>query len=256
MNDDAQVSCASDVTVVVLTYNRRTELSRCLEHLLALAERPSVVVVNNGSTDDTSTFLRTHHPEICVINAETNLGAAGRNLGVKAVRTPLVAFSDDDTWWAPGTLPRAVKLFEHHPEIAVMSAQVLVGPQQRRDPACVVMENSPLDAVPGVGPRLVGFMAGACIMRVHAFLEASGYWPPFFIGGEEALLAIDLLDAGWQIAYAPALKVHHWPSVQRNTVLRQHLIARNEIWTAILRLPWYAASEKGSNRWRNTAVAR
>lgn len=244
MTAKVPVNCSSTVTIVVLTHNRRKELSRCLEHLLALAERPSIVVVNNGSTDDTRAFLRTHHSGIAVIDAGTNLGAAGRNLGVEAVSTPFVAFSDDDTWWAPGALPLAVQLFQHHPEIAVMSAQVLVGAQQRQDPACAVMENSPLGVVPEIGPRLTGFMAGASIMRVRAFREAGGYWPPFFIGGEEALLAMDLLDAGWQIVYAPALRVHHWPSAQRNAAQRQHLIARNAIWTALLRLPWPTAWQR------------
>src|SRR5690606_36545830 len=86
--------------------------------------------------------------------------------------------------------------------------------------------------------------AGATVMRTQVFREAGGYWPPFFIGGEESLLAIDILDAGWRIAYAPGLCVHHWPASERDSNLRRHLLARNAVWTACLRLPWALAMQR------------
>lgn len=236
-----QPSCAERVTIVVLTYNRRAELARSLEHLLALPERPSIVVVDNGGTDDTAAFMSARHPHIPLVRTGANLGAAGRNHGVRQVRTPYVAFSDDDTWWAPGALSLAADLFDRHPRIAVLNAGIVVGPEERPDPACMAMEASPLETVPGVGPLLTGFMAGANVMRTQAFRKAGGYWPPLFIGGEEALLAMDILDAGGHIVYAPALRVHHWPSTVRDNPLRKRMIARNAIWTACLRLPWPVA---------------
>ena len=84
-------------------------------------------------------------------------------------------------------------------------------------------------------------------MRRHVYLQAGGYWDPFFIGGEETLLAMDILNEGHHIVYAPALTVHHWPSHIRDDTLRRHLIMRNAIWTAWLRLPqrlaWWRTRE-------------
>lgn len=241
-----------DITIVTLTHNRRPELARSLERLCALPERPAIVVVDNGCTDDTAAFVRTRYPEITLVSSSVNLGAAGRNLGVEHVRTPLLAFSDDDTWWAPGALEKASHIFSSHPDIAVLNARIFVGPAERLDPACARMQESPLDTVPGVGPLLTGFMAGANVMRTDVFRQAGGYWAPFFIGGEEALLAIDILEAGWRIAYAPGLRVHHWPSSERDSSLRKHLIARNAVWTACLRLPWPLALQRSRKAMRSS----
>src|SRR5690606_4738326 len=145
------------VSVVVLTHNRRQELQRSLSKLTSLPERPAIIVVDNGSTDDTAYCVRNQFPQVELLRTPSNLGAAGRNLGVARVRTPYVAFSDDDTWWAPGSLQAAADLFDSNPRVAVLSAHILVGPQCREDPACSAMAASPLESIPGIGPTLTGF---------------------------------------------------------------------------------------------------
>src|SRR5581483_6210262 len=67
------------VGVVILTYNRLEEVSRTVERMLALPERPHVVVVDNGSTDGTPDLLPRRYPEIRCIRVRGNPGAAGRN---------------------------------------------------------------------------------------------------------------------------------------------------------------------------------
>ena len=62
------------------------------------------------------------------------------------------------------------------------------------------------------GKPLLGFLAGALVVRRTAFLEAGGFDPRFFIGGEEQLLAIELAVRGWTLCYVPQLVVHHHPS--------------------------------------------
>jgi GT2 family glycosyltransferase len=81
-------------------------------------------------------------------------------------------------------------------------------------------------------------MAGACVMRTAAFREAGGYWPAFFIGGEETLLALDMMELGWRIAYSPLVVTRHFPSRSRDEPLRRRMLSRNAIWTAWMRLPW------------------
>ncbi|MGN6666627.1 MAG: glycosyltransferase family 2 protein [Trinickia sp.] len=225
------------ISAVVLTHNRRNEVMTTVRRLLALPERPAVVVVDNGSTDGTAPALRQQFPDVRVIACDTNLGAAGRNAGLAAVTTDYVAFSDDDTHWSPGSLAHAVQVLDDAPRVAVLSGRVRVGEEAKLDPTCMRMQASPLarDGLPG--PALIGFMAGACVVRASAFREVGGYEPRLFIGGEEALVSLDLLDRGYAIVYCDALTVTHHPSPARNAHLRRRMLARNEALVAWLRLP-------------------
>jgi len=236
------------LSIVVLTHNRRAELMRTLHGLARLPGRHPIIVVDNGSADGTAEAVRRNFPGLALVRASANLGAAGRNLGVRAAQTEYVAFCDDDTCWEPRALETAVGILDASPEIGVLTARVLVGQEGRLDQACAAMQESPLPEQPGVGPCLLGFMAGACVMRTEVFRKAGGYWPPLLIGGEEELLALDVIEQGWRIVYAPAVCIRHWPSTSRDAPLRRRLLARNAVWTAWMRLPaamaWHATARE------------
>jgi GT2 family glycosyltransferase len=227
------------VGVSILTYNRADEVSRTVERMLALPERPQIVVVDNGSTDGTPDLLRRRFPGVRCVVQSGNPGGAGRNAGLAALDAPYVALCDDDTWWEPGSLGRAADLFDAYPRLAIITGRVLVGPDNRLDPTCELMAASPVrprTALPG--PALVGFLAGASLVRRSAFLQAGGFERRFFIGGEEELLTLDLLAAGWELAYADALVVHHHPSQEnRDDSARRRTVVRNQLWVAWLRYP-------------------
>lgn len=229
------------VSVVVLTHDRIEELGRCLDALTRLPERPALIVVDNASRDGSAEHVARCHPEAELVRCTRNLGAAGRNAGVARVRTPYVAFCDDDTWWAAGALTRAADLLDGHPRVAAIAAHVLVGADERDDPTCAAMAASPLGVTGLPGPALVSFMAGAVVMRKAAFLDAGGYEPRLFLGAEEALLSMDLLAAGWHIVYVRDVVTHHHPSLARDRHARRVMLARNRIWLAWLRLPWRLA---------------
>jgi GT2 family glycosyltransferase len=103
------------------------------------------------------------------------------------------------------------------------------------------MAQSPLPSAHLPGPAVMGFLAGASIFRRQAFLDAGGFNPRLFIGGEESLLTLDLASRGWQLVYAPQLVVHHHPSTLRDSLRRRQLLARNAIWIAWLRRPFASA---------------
>jgi GT2 family glycosyltransferase len=235
----------SRIGVVILTHDRADALSATLARMLALPDRPQIVVVDNASSDDTVARVGCEFPTVGLIPLPSNAGAAGRNAGVARLATPYVAFCDDDAWWAPGALTRAADLLDAHAEIAVVSGRVLVGPQERLDPACAAMDASPLPAPAGVpGRGILGFMCSASMVRRDAFLEAGGFEPRFFLGGEEELLAISLAAAGWALLYAPEVTVHHHPSAVRDAERRHRLLVRNALWCAWLRRPWRSAARR------------
>jgi GT2 family glycosyltransferase len=228
--------------VVIATRDRAASLLAVLQRLRALPEGPPVVVVDNGSTDGTPEAVRAAAPEVVVLEAGRNLGAAARTLGARALDTPYVAFNDDDSWWAPGALRRAAELLDAHPRVGLLAARVLVGPAGRLDPTCAAMARSPLprDALPG--PGVLGFVACGAVVRRTAYLEVGGFDERYGIGGEERRLALDLAAAGWGLAYADELVVHHVPDAggaPRSGRLRRQ--ARNDLWSAWLRRPPAAA---------------
>ncbi len=233
------------VSVVMITHNRRAETLRSLEVLTNLPEQPKIVMVDNHSTDGTAQAVAERFRTVTIVALKTNLGAAARTAGVRLVSTPYVAFCDDDTWWEPGCLRAAADLFDAQPRLAIVTGRVLVGPENREDPICGLLERSPLPREEGMpGPSLLGFLAGASVVRRDAFLEAGGFEPRFFIGGEEELLAVDLAARDWWICYVPSLVVHHYPSPVRNPSSRRSTMARNALWFAWLRRPLTVAVAK------------
>jgi len=234
------------VALVVLTHERRALVCRQVERALALPERPPIYAVDNGSRDGTARALARFGPRVRVLRSERNLGAAGRNLGAAAAEARYVAFADDDTWYAPGALARAADHLDADPGVAVVSGCVLV--RGRPDPACLAMARSVLGEEGG-RVAVVGFLAGACVVRRAAFLEAGGYEPRLFLGAEESLLALDLLAAGWRLAYCADVRVHHEPA-PRDAGARRARLRRNEVKVAWLRRPLRRAFPISLAAWR------
>ncbi|MGW7821135.1 glycosyltransferase family 2 protein [Streptomyces puniciscabiei] len=225
-------------TVVVITHDRRAELLRTLTQLRRLPERPHVVVTDNASSDGTAEAVARDFPEVTLLCPDRNLGAVGRNLAVRQVRTPYVAFCDDDTWWEPGSLRRAADLLDARPRLAAVTARIVVEPDGTEDPVVRELRESPLpgpDWLPG--PALGSFLAGATVLRTEAFRAGGGFHPGLWLGGEEELLACDLLRQGWWLAYAEDLTVHHHASRLRDSTARRVLGIRNTLWFTWLRRP-------------------
>jgi len=225
----------SATAVVVATRNRRQSLLATLDRLVALPERPEIVVVDNASEDGTAGAVARVHPSVVVIELERNVGAAARNVGAARTRAPWIAFADDDSWWAPGALQRAARHFEHHPSLGLVAARVLVGPEQRLDPTAAEMATSPLTATePLPGPPVLGFIACGAVVRRSAFLAVGGFEERFGVGGEERLLALDLAMAGWRSSYAQDVVAHHHPAEDVRAD-RRGVVGRNDLWCAWLR---------------------
>jgi GT2 family glycosyltransferase len=241
-----------EATIVVATRNRPDRLAETATH-----HRAPLIVVDNAS--DESVQLAGAD----VVRLDVNLGAAARNVGVERARTPYVAFADDDSYWAPGSLAGAAAVLRAHPRTAVVSGEVRVGPAGRLDPVSAAMAAAPLGTPPGgAGPSILGFLACAVVVRRDAFLAAGGFLPRLFLYGEEALLAMDLAAAGWRLCYVPSLLVRHFPEpAGRDVRARHRLETRNRVLTALLRRPAAvgartAAAAFGASPWGLADVLR
>ncbi len=149
-----------------------------------------------------------------------------------------MAFADDDSWWAPGALSAAADVFDANPRLGLVAARMLVGPGERLDPMSAEMASSgvPVDGgIPGCG--VVGFLACGAVVRRRAFLDVGGFDDVLFFLGEEALLAYDLLAAGWVLSYLEDVVAHHHPSDVRDERGRAVRQARNQLLFEVMRRP-------------------
>lgn len=113
-----------ELTVVICTYNRRVWLGECLEALAGQTldeSRYEIVVVDNGSRDETRETVRTfrsEHPN-CRYVYEPELGLShARNRGVDSARTEYIAFVDDDSQPDPHWLSTILRIIGvHNPDI-------------------------------------------------------------------------------------------------------------------------------------------
>jgi GT2 family glycosyltransferase len=238
------------MTVVIITRDRRAELLRTLRRLAEVPERPPVIVVDNASADGTAAAVRRLFPRVQLIAARRNLGAVGRNLALRRVSTPYVAFCDDDTWWEPGSLALAADALDAHPDLAAVMARIVVQPAGTDDPITPELADSPLPGRPGLpGPALISIMAGASMLRCDAFRAVGGFSPRLWLGGEEELLAADLAARGHLLCYLPQAVVSHQASTLRDSSRRRWLGIRNTLWFTWLRRPLGAAL------WRTAELA-
>jgi GT2 family glycosyltransferase len=233
------------VAVVQIVHDGRDELLRSLERLVALPERPQLIVVDNASSDGGAGAARERFPEVEVIRLSRNMGVSARNVGVVHARAPYVALSDDDSWWAPGALGRAADALDAHPRLAVVQAYVLVGDEQREEPMMGEIANSPLPLEADLpGRPIVSFLGPAAVVRRSAYLAAGGTDPRLEMGGEEEHLATDLAAAGWALAYLPEVVAYHRSMKGRAGAARDRRRrqgVRNTLWNAWLRRPWPSA---------------
>jgi glycosyltransferase involved in cell wall biosynthesis len=114
------------VSVIIPTYNRGWILKEALESVLAQDFCDfELIVVDDGSTDDTAEILAGCGPSVRVLT-QTNRGvSAARNRGLAAARGRLVAFLDSDDIWLPGKLKEQAGFLRANPEAVVCQTQEL-----------------------------------------------------------------------------------------------------------------------------------
>ena len=212
----------SQVSVVMVTYGAWHWTERALSALLELTPAlDEVIVVDNGSPDDTPDLLTERFPAVRLLRNATNLGFGHAcNQGAEAATAPLVCFLNSDAiveagWLAP--LTRAITARDdvaaavpcvHELDDRVQCAGALVG----RDGTVLEYGNGATAGDPAVAfPRAIDFGPAACMVIERAtFLACGGfsadYAPAYY---EDADLCMTLAARGLRTVYIPASHVHH-----------------------------------------------
>src|SRR5258708_4266873 len=99
------------VSVIIPTYNRAALISKTIENVFQqIYQDIEIIVVNDGSTDDTLEKLASFGEKIRVISQANAGPSAARNRGVEVAEGEIIAFQDSDDSWMPSKLERQVAL--------------------------------------------------------------------------------------------------------------------------------------------------
>jgi glycosyltransferase involved in cell wall biosynthesis len=109
------------VSVVIPAYNSGKLLGQTLESVLNQSFRDlEVILVDDGSTDDTTRVADAFGPPVRVVRQRNQGPSAARNHGVEVARGPFIAFLDADDLWLPDKLRLQMELFDRRPELGLV----------------------------------------------------------------------------------------------------------------------------------------
>jgi glycosyltransferase involved in cell wall biosynthesis len=148
------------VTVLIDTYNYGHFIEEAIDSVLAQDFPPEVMeilVVDDGSTDDTAERVRKYGNRIQYSYKPNGGQASGLNFGIARAHGEIIAFLDGDDYWLPGKLQRVVAEFEKHPEAGMIYHNFFC----KRDPSPDQLPESGLAGysgfLPGNRESLLGY---------------------------------------------------------------------------------------------------
>lgn len=134
-------------SVVIPAYNVKDYIADCLNSVLAQSEPDfEVIVVDDGSTDDTAQIVSTFDdPRIRLVCRENGGLAAARNTGIGAACGELVAFLDADDRWCPEKLAAHRQVFDQDPQVSVSyDLSAFIDINGHRTGLCMAQTKKPL----------------------------------------------------------------------------------------------------------------
>ncbi len=219
---------SGDVAAVVVTYDAKPWIERCLESLAGT----TTVVVDNGSSDGTVELVRQRFPDVELVERE-NLGlAAGWNDGIRRTSGRYVLLMNSDAWLVGDAASRLVTFADRRPEAAIIAPRLLNqdGSLQRSVRGFPTLwrlatEYFFLRKLAPRSPVLNGFYAGgfdhdevreaefvmgACMLVRRSAIDQVGLLDEdFFLFSEETDWCYRFRQAGWQVLFFPGAECVH-----------------------------------------------
>lgn len=227
-----------DISAVIVSWNVREHLDRCLRSVLSGSSDPGVrlrevVVVDNASEDGSADWVGHHFPDVRLIANRANLGfAAACNQGFELATGDAILLINPDAALAPGALGQLATALERHPEAGAVGPQILgsdgaVLPTRRSFPTLAtgfiestfIQDHFPnlphlgrfyREGTPSSTEQEADWLVGACLLiRQTAMQEIGPLDPRFFMYFEEVDWFLRARAAGWRAWYVPGARVTH-----------------------------------------------
>ena len=245
--------------VVILNWNGRDFLARFLPFVVTHStEDADIVVIDNGSTDDSVVFLTQNFPSVFIVRNEENLGfAGGYNEGLKQIRNDYYILLNSDVEVTEGWLKPILSHMDCQP--TVVACQPLLRAFHDREsfeyaggaggyidrlgyPFCRgrLFQHLEKDEGQYNDLREIFWATGACMfIRRSAFEEAGGFDAGFFAHMEEIDLCWRLKNMGYKVIVVPGSVVYHvgGGTLPRKSSRKTYLNMRNNGLMLIKNLP-------------------
>jgi GT2 family glycosyltransferase len=207
------------VSVVVCTHNGARTISRCCDELGKL-DYPDyeVIVVDDGSTDDTATIVTGYN--VRLIQTENRGLSSARNTGANAASGEIVAYIDDDAWPDPHWL-RYLALAFASGDFAGVGGPNIAPPSDGGTADAVA--NAPGGPIHVLLTDDVAEHIPGCNMafRRSALQAVGGFDPSFRVAGDDVDLCWRIQARGWKLGFTPAATVWHHRRGSTRAYLRQ-----------------------------------
>jgi len=258
------------LTIVIVSYNTRDDLVRCLESLHAAppATTHEIVVVDNGSADGSADAVR-RWPHVRLIESGGNVGfARANNLGIRATTSVNVLVLNSDTVVPAGAIDRLLAELDANPDVAVVGPRIVDGLGRAELSFGRMM--TPLNEFRqkrlGRGPvdeltRTRGYpdwVSAACLLVRRADAEAVGLFDErYFMYTEDVDFCAAIRARGKKVLFAPEIEIVHLRGRsaataprETNAAYRRSQIAFYEkhhpLWAPWLRLYLWLRGVRGS----------
>lgn len=225
-----------EVTIVCVTYNSSTLMETMAS---TLAPFPHVIIIDNGSSDDSAARIAQLIPHARAISRSTNAGyGAANNQAMAAVQTPFALLLNPDCFIAPDDLQCLLDCMQQHPQAGV------IGPQNWRSETIPQISHRKAFFRPGADSSCTvpdkvtaaEWIHGCCqLLRTRAFREIGGFDEAFFLYYEDDDLCLRMAQAGHQCLLQPAARAFHKggassaPSMRTDFIKRFHYARSRQI---------------------------
>ena len=238
-----------DLSIVIVNWNVRDLLHRCLRSILVNSPTCTleIIVVDNGSSDDSVKMVRAEFPNVHLIaNAENRGFPAANNQGLAIAQGRYVLLLNPDTEIVGGALATLVAFADVHPDVGIVGPQLLypdgsVQSSRRRFPTLATgfLESTWLERYaprhlleryefldqPNDVTQDVDWLYGAALLARREAVEQVGPLDEgFFMYSEEMDWCHRFRDAGWRVVYLPAAQiVHHEGKSSEQVIAARHI---------------------------------
>jgi GT2 family glycosyltransferase len=216
-----------DITLVIVSFNTREILLRCLGSIKKHTQEISyeVIIIDNSSEDGTVEDLVELFPEVKVIANKDNRGfSAANNQGIVASKGRRVALLNPDTLLTENSFKKIIDFMEEHPEFSILGTGIV---DENNQPCPIrLWEDTPQDAVlkiiglynPASELKKMGLMrakeakviSGCCFVVSRDLIESIGLMDEnYFLYNEEDDLCRRARKVGKKICFYPETSVQH-----------------------------------------------
>lgn len=232
------------ISVVIPSYNRRDNVLQLLKDVYAQQGVDfEVIVVDDGSPDDSVEAIRREFPQVNLLVNEVNGGpCVTRNRGVRAAKGETIVGLDSDVSFSdPHLLSRVKELMELYPQVSGLAFRILKPDGKSED---VERWWHPVPIAKFANQRFMTsyFSGTGYAFRKQAMLDAGLFPEALYMHYEEVELALRILDNGGGILHCPDLKVlHHEGKASGRSKVQLYYKPRNQILLALSCFPlWHA----------------